>query len=70
MSDSFAKPDRKDWWSVMRHTIMPLIAGAILSGVDAFQNGGVDEVTATKGVIAALLQGVMQILVRWGSKTA
>lgn len=64
MSDK-GKVDRYDLWSAVRHTVIPLIAGAGIAVLETVQSGTADWQTAQTAATTSIIAGVMRLLQRW-----
>ncbi len=73
MSAKHAKPDWRDWQSVARHFAMPLLAGAVIAGLNAametMENGTLDLDMAWNAMRQALsvsvVAAVLRLVRRW-----
>lgn len=60
---------KQDFKSAIRHTVIPLIAGAAVTAFDAYSLGGLTLAMAGKGAAIAVGSGLLRALVRWASVT-
>ena len=75
MSDA-KKLDVRDWWSVLRHTVYPIVSTAVMVGAAAAMDALEAEATvaldtwtvAQTGVVAALLSGGLRLWKRYRLK--
>ena len=59
------KLNKKDLTSAARHTVVPLLGGAAVAGVEALQSGGFDLGQAKTAAVSAFAAGVIRLLHRW-----
>lgn len=60
---------KEDFKSAVRHTIIPLIAGAAVTAFDAYSLGGLTLAMAGKGAAIAVGSGLLRAVVRWATNT-
>ena len=51
--------------SAVRHTVIPLVSGAAMAGLEAVQVGSFQPQQAKTAVVTALIAGVIRLLQRW-----
>ena len=51
--------------SAVRHTVIPLVSGAAVAGLQAFQVGSFQPQQIKTAALTALLAGVIRLLQRW-----
>lgn len=59
------KLDLSDLKSVFRHTVIPLVSGAAVAGLEVVQTGGFQPKQMQTAAITALIAGVIRFLQRW-----
>ena len=57
--------DLKDVKSALRHTVIPIVSGAAVAGLQAVQVGAVNRAQVQTAVVTALIAGVIRLLQRW-----
>ena len=65
MSAKGSLPDLRDIKSALRHTIIPLVAGGAIAGLEALQVGGFNVEQVKTAVISAVVAGLIRLLQRW-----
>ena len=59
------KVDGRDMKSAVRHTALPLLAGAGVAALQAAQAGSFDMTTLKGAAVTSVLAGVIRLLQRW-----
>jgi outer membrane lipoprotein SlyB len=57
--------NKKDIQSAVRHTVLPILAGGAVAGMEAVQVGAVSGQTIKTAAITAILSGIIRALQRW-----
>lgn len=57
--------NKNDLRSAVRHTVIPIISGGAVAGLEAVQAGGVSYQTAKAAALTAILSGIIRALQRW-----
>ena len=57
--------DKKDVASVVRHTVIPIISGGAVAGLEVVSAGAVSFETAKAAALMAIMSGIIRALKRW-----
>jgi len=57
--------DKGDIKSAVRHTVIPIVAGGAVAGLEVAQAGAVSEQTVTMAIVTAIVSGIIRALQRW-----